>query len=392
MTRCSPSRVLAAGCAAALAVAGARATPQYDVAICASALSSSAGCQFVDVQAKLLASGQFTTVDVINASATTPSLVQLSAYDAVIVWSNVNFADSVALGNVLADYVDAGGGVVVAVFACSTVSANRWIGGRWQTGYEVILDQGDTTFGTAFLGTVNAPGHALMNGVSTFDGGSSSFRPTSTALAAGATLVASWNDGKVLAAVGGNPKRVDLGFYPPSSACSGSLWSVASDGGRLMANALSFAAGACNNTVASYCTSSTTTHGCVPVMGANGVPSASGVAGFTVSCAGVEGQKSGLFFYGVSGAVAVPWATGSTSVLCVKTPTQRTGAQSSGGTLNACNGALGMDLLAWWTANPTALGAGAGAGQWFHVQAWFRDPAAPKTTNLSDGLRFQLCP
>lgn len=143
---------------------------------------------------------------------------------------------------------------------------------------------------------------------------------------------------------------------------------------------------------ATYCTSSTTSSGCAPVMGASGTPSIAAPSGFTVSCSSVEGQRTGLLFYGASGTVALPWTTGSTSFLCVKSPTQRTLAQSSGGTSGACNGSLSVDLLAFFTANPGALGQPIFAGEQLHAQAWFRDPPAPKTTNLSNGLAITLAP
>ena len=47
-----------------------------------------------------------------------------------------------------------------------------------------------------------------------------------------------------------------------------------------------------------------------------------------------------------------------------------------------------------WTrpaASPRALTRAQLAGHVFYVQGWYRDPAAPKQTNLSNGLRFTLC-
>jgi hypothetical protein len=144
--------------------------------------------------------------------------------------------------------------------------------------------------------------------------------------------------------------------------------------------------------IASFCTSSTTSSGCTPVMAASGAPSASATSGFQISCASVEGAKSGLIFYSVAGEFPQPWAPGSTSFLCVKTPTQRTPSQSTGGATGQCNGALNVDFLAFMAANPTAIGQPLASGQTFYSQAWFRDPPAPKTTNLSNGLRFTLTP
>jgi hypothetical protein len=86
------------------------------------------------------------------------------------------------------------------------------------------------------------------------------------------------------------------------------------------------------------------------------------------------------------------WGPASTSFLCVKAPTQRTPAVNSGGTEHACDGAFSRDFLAYLAATPSALGQPFTAGQCVYAQAWFRDPPAPRTTNLSNGLQFTTCP
>src|SRR5262249_36656916 len=70
-----------------------------------------------DVRDKLLATGQSTSVSEVDVRFGTPALADLEAYDGVLVWNDYAFADPVTLGNNLADYVDAGHGVVVATFA-----------------------------------------------------------------------------------------------------------------------------------------------------------------------------------------------------------------------------------------------------------------------------------
>jgi hypothetical protein len=142
----------------------------------------------------------------------------------------------------------------------------------------------------------------------------------------------------------------------------------------------------------SYCTAGTTTNGCAASIHGTGQPAAGASSGFTLAVTGVEGQRAGILFYGVDGSTALSWATGSTSSMCVKAPTQRLSVQSSGGNLFACNGALSVDFLAFMAAHPTALGQPIAVGQRFNAQAWFRDPPAPKTTSLSDALEFPLLP
>jgi hypothetical protein len=122
------------------------------------------------------------------------------------------------------------------------------------------------------------------------------------------------------------------------------------------------------------------------------IPSiAAGPGSFVLHCSGVEGARQGIVFYGLE-RLAQPWASGSTSFLCVKPPTQRTGAQGSGGTAGACDGSLALDFFGYAAANPGALGTPLAPGATFDAQAWFRDPPAPKTTNLSDAVEFTLFP
>ena len=141
-----------------------------------------------------------------------------------------------------------------------------------------------------------------------------------------------------------------------------------------------------------YCTAGTTTHGCAAVLSGSGVPSASASSGFALTATQVEGQKSGLIFYGVSGREALPWSPTSTSYLCVRPPTQRSAFTNPGGTIGLCDGVFVLDFNQYRYEHPSALGQPMLAGQVIDAQAWFRDPPASKTTNLSAGLEFTLAP
>ena len=85
------------------------------------------------------------------------------------------------------------------------------------------------------------------------------------------------------------------------------------------------------------------------------------------------------------------WGFGS-SFLCVRSPTQRTTPQNSGGTLNACDGTFSLDWNLFLAANPSVLGAPFTVGDKLYVQAWYRDPPASKTTNLSDAVELTFVP
>jgi hypothetical protein len=141
-----------------------------------------------------------------------------------------------------------------------------------------------------------------------------------------------------------------------------------------------------------YCTAGTSTNGCVPSISGTGTPSIAATSGFTVACTSLEGQKNALIFYGVTGKKAAVWAPGSSSFLCVKSPTQRTPAGNTGGTVGACDGSFSLDFLSYINTHPAALGTPFSAGDLVYFQTWYRDPSAPGTTNLSDALQVTMAP
>jgi Tol biopolymer transport system component len=140
----------------------------------------------------------------------------------------------------------------------------------------------------------------------------------------------------------------------------------------------------------SYCTSGVSAGGCSAVLTAGGAASLSSCT-LALSATGVDGQRQGLIFYGTSGAVALPWGAGS-SFMCVKSPVQRTALQNSGGAIGSCSGGFALNWCAFLAANPNALGAPFVAGDALYAQAWYRDPASPKTTALTNGVRVEVCP
>lgn len=150
---------------------------------------------------------------------------------------------------------------------------------------------------------------------------------------------------------------------------------------------------ACGDGVA-YCTSGVSSNGCVATLTSTGVARASASSSLVLSAINVDGQRAGLVFYGLDndGFSPSPWGAGGTSYLCVKSPTQRTSVQSSGGSAGQCDGELNLDWNQFAAANPEALGAPFVGGDEVFVQAWYRDPAAPKGTSLSNAVRFRVCP
>ena len=92
-----------------------KANEPYRVAV----VGASDNTSLMDVQLKLSATGLFGTVTTFDVATTTPLLSDLSSFDSVLVFSDRCFANSTALGDTLAEYVDAGGGLVIAMQAFS---------------------------------------------------------------------------------------------------------------------------------------------------------------------------------------------------------------------------------------------------------------------------------
>jgi subtilisin-like proprotein convertase family protein len=134
--------------------------------------------------------------------------------------------------------------------------------------------------------------------------------------------------------------------------------------------------------------------GCQPTIAATANPDVAQANACVISILNVDGQRSGIIFYGAQGPTLKSWCSGGAgnSKMCVKAPTQRTNTQSTGGTLNQCDGALGLDWNVWQLAHPGALGNPWFAGSQAHVQGWFRSPADCKTTFLTPALELTYQP
>ncbi|MGE5692592.1 MAG: choice-of-anchor D domain-containing protein [Candidatus Zixiibacteriota bacterium] len=209
--------------------------------------------QIGDVQSKLLATGRFSVVDTIQFRfVDLPTIDQLRQYDAVLIWSSLPFYQPTpaAVGDLLANYVDMGGGVVTALSAMANdprFPPGSMIEGRFNAENYWALQPGRLKQGRATLGTVHLPDHPTIQGVKLFDGGELSDRLQGGTVALGGTLVASWSDGEPLVAFKGR-RRVDLGFYPVSDSancyqCDIGRWVSTTDGAILMADALEYVGG-----------------------------------------------------------------------------------------------------------------------------------------------------
>lgn len=196
-----------------------------------------------DVQDKIVATGLFDTVDLHYAVSVTPTVAELEAYDAVLVYSNSGFADPTTFGNNLADYVDLGYGVVIATFAFYSGSIN--IGGRIVDDGYLPFSQDGQAQGALLTMVVDDANHPILDGVVDFNGGSASYHNSSIAIDNGADLVAHWDNGQPLigALTPAAGTVVGLNFFPPSGDARSDFWDTSTDGDLIMANALLYAGG-----------------------------------------------------------------------------------------------------------------------------------------------------
>jgi len=338
------------------------------------------------MQSKLRLTGRFAAVDLIDVVNSTPSIMVLDDYAAVITWGDTQYDDPVGMGDVLATYVDQGGGVVVTGFANFTSITGVFLQGRWLTGaYEVIRHTAGLQSGPASLGAVLDPSHPVAHNVNTLSGAivARPFLNANFALNQGRVLM-EWNDGRMLAAVSNvYPKRVDLGLVPVSTACTSGYIEASSDLMTLVANALEFAA--TGGTIGtSYCTAASNSSGQAASILING--SARVVDNdLELRAIGLPLGTNGYFLCSqTQGFVSQPG--GSQGNLCLGGGIGRflQQVQNSGASGSI---AIQADLLAL----PTSMGpVAAQVGQTWSFQAWFRDANPQSTSNFSRGASILL--
>lgn len=217
---------------ASMVLAGLVAVVPYDRTAAAGAsvlvlAADSSPTQFI---AQLSGDPGIASVTYRDASTSTPSAQDLAAYNAVVIFDNFPFQDSVGLGDAIATYLD-GGGTVVA-FEYDWCGGAFALGGRWLTGgYSPFDVAGNCVVGQADHFTSYTGSSPIMTGVGGLDAyGQQDLNP-----AQGATLIASWDDSIPLVATKGRAVGVNAYVGPRLS------WSGPFD--LLVANALAESSG-----------------------------------------------------------------------------------------------------------------------------------------------------
>jgi PKD repeat protein/subtilisin family serine protease len=163
------------------------------------------------LRAQLIAFGNLGAVDEFYGDSGTPTLAQLQAYDAVVTWTDYQYADPTGMGNVLADYVDVGGRVIPMMFSMGT---HGWqMGGRFMSEGYTAMNGGGFNFAAVCLGTYD-PNHPIMKTPTPITNVCEYYRLTGTYLTPGSTTIASFSDGLILVAAKDDRSVVSINGYP----------------------------------------------------------------------------------------------------------------------------------------------------------------------------------
>jgi len=166
---------------------------------------------------------------------------QLSGFEAVLVTDSVMFTEPAVVGNALAAYADAGGGVVITEFCFQGMWALQ--GQIMTPGYSPFTaDPSSSGYGIIQTGlVVHDPTHPIFDGVNTAN--VPTYWQANVGLDAGATSLAEWPSGRDAVAfntlAGGN-SVVGLNMFPADFYANSMM---TPDSQRLVANALGFSIG-----------------------------------------------------------------------------------------------------------------------------------------------------
>jgi hypothetical protein len=174
-------------------------------------LMLSTGGDPANLRTGLTAYSEINTADYLDADQVVPTLADLAAYDVVVTMSNDIWPDATATGDVLADYVDAGGRVIQSWESFAT-GGNWELAGRFVTAgvYEPFTHGGlDVFFPSLNLGSFDAD-HPIMEGVTALG----DWFIANIGLQPGAVWVADWDNGyPVVATRGNNVVGINIAAY-----------------------------------------------------------------------------------------------------------------------------------------------------------------------------------
>ena len=178
-----------------------------------------------DVVNSLEADGRLEGVDSFEIAEVAPTAADIEGYDVLFVFAERPFEDGTGFGDLLADFVDDGGGVVVAAYAFSSSSS---LSGRFVTeGYLPLTVNGSNSGPSGPMALERLPYprgvHEAFLDMIRFYGGPASLHSTGLSVVPGAELLGRWENGEPGIAA----KEMDVGrviainAFPVSNALRG---------------------------------------------------------------------------------------------------------------------------------------------------------------------------
>ncbi|HNN93187.1 MAG TPA: Ig-like domain-containing protein [Pseudomonadota bacterium] len=204
-----------------------------------------------EVTRQLETVGGLTAIDSIDVGPAAPALSTLQQYAAVVIWADTSrgCSDPTGLGNVLAQYVDRGGGVVQILPYYLNYSYSG-LSGDFYTRYSLVNSTNSMRYARDLQLGSKLEMHAILANVSTLrttPGATCYHRSSLTAsdLRNGGRLVATWSSGDGMVVVGspGGHNRVDINYYVGNAGGGLPCLDDTSDAYRLLRDSLLWVAG-----------------------------------------------------------------------------------------------------------------------------------------------------
>ncbi|KAJ3425297.1 btb (poz) domain-containing 2a-related [Anaeramoeba flamelloides] len=182
----------------------------------------------------------------------TPKFSNLKSFDVAFVYSaDENFRSPKRLGDLLAQFVEDGGGVVICSINCLDSNDQKQISGRFGNNEFLPFKKSPTIEANSVgLGEISEPSHPILTGVSKFDGGSFSYHIDAQKVNPNSKCIVRWGDGSILAAERiwnhQNTKHfgrtITLNFWPPNTRIDENCWVEETDGDLLISNSVDYVA------------------------------------------------------------------------------------------------------------------------------------------------------
>ncbi len=195
----------------------------------------------------------FTGIDV---STTTPTLTELQAYGAILLFEDGTFGNAQNVGNVVAQYANGSGAVILGTFYEQDRSDAPYSGAGWGNLETIDPNTTDTRGCSYTANTLNAASivpHPLTTGVTSLFSGSSGYSGGNQAKA-GTVVLANWTnlnylgnpDPAIAYRITGNACVIHIGIAPQYSAYGAFGTAYGGNFYQIWQNAADFAVVGCN--------------------------------------------------------------------------------------------------------------------------------------------------